>query len=331
MEQSNQRSCLIDNGKGVFMILVLLAHTPPFLTINTISLDVKMVIHCVIMPAFFFFSGVLSKNIKKRVYNSDLNLLVPYIIFSLISVTFNGIRYGNLAPASYNIFIPKIGFTWYLIALFIMVMMLSIFAKLKKALGLSISLIISLLICYIFTDETYHFLSIGIAFSIFPVFLLGYYIPINKFNSFCQNKFFIILGIAAIATICILTEMDLIYFRYRPHFFHKSIIAEVVKIACFVCTVLVVLGVNAILPQRKCFLTTIGKNSLMVYLLHEYVYSFCGHLYDFDNDFVDLVIAIALAISLSYMLSRPLIATSYHSIVSKLMTAVHRSHTGYME
>lgn len=54
MEQSNQRSCLIDNGKGVFMILVLLAHTPPFLTINTIPLDVKMVIHCVIMPAFFF-------------------------------------------------------------------------------------------------------------------------------------------------------------------------------------------------------------------------------------------------------------------------------------
>jgi fucose 4-O-acetylase-like acetyltransferase len=29
MEQSNQRSCLIDNGKGVFIILVLLAHTPP--------------------------------------------------------------------------------------------------------------------------------------------------------------------------------------------------------------------------------------------------------------------------------------------------------------
>ena len=29
LAQSNQRSYLIDNGKGLFMILVLLAHTPP--------------------------------------------------------------------------------------------------------------------------------------------------------------------------------------------------------------------------------------------------------------------------------------------------------------
>lgn len=54
MTQLNQRSYLIDNGKGLFMILVLLAHTPPILTINAIPVDVKMVIHCVIMPAFFF-------------------------------------------------------------------------------------------------------------------------------------------------------------------------------------------------------------------------------------------------------------------------------------
>lgn len=259
----------------------------------------------------------------KRVSSADFNLLAPYIIFTLFSVTFNGLRYGNLNIENYNIFIPQIGFTWYLIALFMMVMILSIFARFKKAFGLCISLIISLLICYIFTFETYHFLSIGIAFSMFPIFLLGYYIPISKFNSLHRNKLFIILGIAGIAAICFLTEMDMIYFRFRPHFFHKSITEEIVKIACFVCAILVVFGVNAILPQRKCFLTTIGKNSLMVYLLHEYIYSFCGHLYDIENDYVDVVIAICVSICLSYILSRPLIATIYKRFIERLLITIH--------
>ena len=260
----------------------------------------------------------------KRMYSADVKLLFPYIIFSLISVTFSGLRYGNFALENYNIFIPRIGFTWYLIALFMMAMMLPIFAKLKKAFGLSISLVISLLSCHIFNDETYHFLSIGIAFSMFQVFLLGFYVPISKFNSLLQNKLFIMLGIACTAAICILTKMDLIYFRFRPHFFHNNITEEVVKVVCFICAILIVFGANTILPKRKCFLTIIGRNSLMVYLLHEYVYSFCGHLYDINNDYIDMSIAIGVSMGVSYILSRPLITTIYSRMVGILITAVHR-------
>ncbi len=313
--QQHIRSYLIDNAKGIFIILVLLAHTPPYLTINNIPLSVKMVVHCIIMPGFFFYSGLLSKDVNKRVAKAYSNILLPYLFFTTLSATFHWFRNGNHDVQNFNVFIPQIGFTWYILTLFIMILMLPIFAKLKKSIGIAISLLLSCCAYKIFDENTYEFLSIGIAVSMLPMFLIGYYCPVQRFKNLGSRSLMLIGGVIGITILCLLTSQDLIYFRFRPHFYHTSIDDEIVKIVSFICTILIIGGLNTVLPKRKCFLSIIGQNSLMVYLLHEYIYSFSGHLYDINNDYVDILIALVLSCFVAYLLSRPIIMNTYNRMM----------------
>lgn len=314
MEPSNIRNHKIDNAKGLFIILVLLAHTPPILTINNISIEFKMLIHCTIMPAFFFFSGMLSKNPTKRADKAIKNLLIPYVLFSILSVFFNQIRHGlDWNIQTFNLFLPK-GFMWYLGALFWMVLLLPHIIKFQYP--ILIASVVSF-VASLFLQDAYEYCALGIAFSMFPMFLLGYYVPVDFYQKYSKVLFFA-GGVIGIIGIIALTMNGNIYFRFRPHFYHQYINEEFIKVLCFGFATLIVLMVVCVLPNKVTFLTTIGKNSILVYVFHEYIYSFIGHLFDIDNDYLDLLIATTVSILVSYFLSRHFFVTLYTNITTPI-------------
>ena len=99
---------------------------------------------------------------------------------------------------------------------------------------------------------------------------------------------------------------------------HQYINEEFIKFLCFGFATLIVLMVVCVLPNKVTFLTTIGKNSILVYVFHEYIYSFIGHLFDIDNDYLDLLIATTVSILVSYFLSRHFFVTLYTNITTPI-------------
>lgn len=262
----------------------------------------------------FFYSGILSKDPIKRADKAIKSLLIPFVIFSILSVIFGQLRHGIVWNIqTLNILLPK-GFMWYLGALFWMVLLLPHIIKMRYP--LLVTSIVSL-VSSLFLQDAYAYCAMGIAFSMLPMFLLGYYTPID----FCQkaNKSLLIIGgIIGIVGIVALTMHGDIYFRFRPHFYHRCLSEELVKFLCFAFSVPIALMVIRLMPNKKNLLTTIGKNSLLVYIFHECIYSFIGHLFDVDNDFLDLIIAITISISVSYLLSRNCFLSLYNHITTPI-------------
>ena len=85
-----ERNCLIDVMRGIGIILVLLGHR------SLPNIMVKM-IYAFHMPLFFFISGYLYRKCEfgKFVSNKIKKLIIPYIIFWLISAIIGFFAYKS--------------------------------------------------------------------------------------------------------------------------------------------------------------------------------------------------------------------------------------------
>lgn len=300
-----ERNFLIDNVKGVLACLVLLAHTPPLLSINNIPLEFKMVIHCVIMPSFIFYSGILSKKLDRRLSHSFRSILIPYLVFTIIN-------HKSLS----SLYDPR-GILWYLLALYFIIFGVSQIVKVKYS--LLWACLISVSGFYFFDIDSHNFLCVGIALSMAPMFLVGYYTPISKIEYLHNKKVFsIAIGLLSIVFIALLTHLGYIYWRFRPHFYHSTFNEEFLKIVVCVLSLGTVLLINALVPAKSCRLSKIGQYSIVVYLLHPYLYRFIGKLYMFDNDIYNLLMAILVSIFSAYLLSINKVKTIFDLCLGKV-------------
>lgn len=304
-----ERNYLIDNVKGVLACLVLLAHTPPLLSVNNIPLEFKMIIHCVIMPSFIFYSGMLSKNIDRRLSHSFKAILIPYLVFTVIN-----------HKSFTSLYDPR-GLLWYLLTLYFMIFGVSQIVKVRYS--LLWACLISVFGFYFFDVDSHNFLCVGIAMSMAPMFLLGYYVPIQKMEYLHNKKFFsIVIGIVSIVIIALLTHLGYIYWRFRPHFYHPTFYEEILKMIVCVLSLGFVLFINALVPAKSCRLSKIGQYSIVVYLLHLYLYRFFDRLYIFDNDICNLLIAIIVSIFSAYLLSANKVKDIFNLCMGKVSNII---------
>lgn len=301
-----ERNFLIDNVKGVLACMVLLAHTPPpLLSVNDIPLEFKMVIHCVIMPSFIFYSGILSKNIDRRLSHSFKAIFIPYLVFTVIN-------HKSLS----SLYDPR-GILWYLLALYFIIFCVSQIVKVKYSLFWAC--LVSVSGFYFFNINSHNFLCLGIALSMLPMFLLGYYTPVKKNEYLHEKKIFsIVLGIVSIISIALLTNFGYVYWRFRPHFYHSTFSEEILKMVICVLSLGTILLINALVPTKSCRLSKIGQYSLVVYLLHPYLFRLFGKLYIFDNNFYNLFIALLISILSAYLLSTNKIKNIFNLCLEKV-------------
>lgn len=103
---------------------------------------------------------------------------------------------------------------WYLGALFWMVLLLPHIIKFRYP--ILIASVVSF-VASLFLQDAYEYCALGIAFSMFPMFLLGYYVPVDFYQKYSKVLFFA-GGVIGIIGIIALTMNGNIYFRFRPHF-----------------------------------------------------------------------------------------------------------------
>lgn len=139
-----KRVAWVDFGKGITILFVVLVHvldgmfkTPGYGEYDDITKISMAIIFTFIMPVFFALSGYLYhpksgfKNYSMNILKKAINLLFPYIVFSVFYVLLQhvGSSVHNLYPWNSLLYIYKtpIGYLWFLYTLFFIFVLVGFF------------------------------------------------------------------------------------------------------------------------------------------------------------------------------------------------------------
>ena len=283
------RSDFFDNLRGILIILVLIGHfggdntsfTPDG---NLVLQTVELFIYLFHMPLMFFISGLFSKNIEKCRKNAFWDLFIPYLLFQIFYAIIQLFYSGNKAYLL-NPFYPAPAL-WYLLALFVFRFFLMDFIRIKY--NLVIAVLISILgICILGLS---HLFAMNRIFANFIYFLLGYYIEPQKIlkirkSALNHQLIRVLLYVLAFlvssgifATLFFILRSETISFTNLLGLIGRSkniadvgigllygpIISTVgIVLACILSFILIM-----ITPERKCYLSVVGQDTLPLYLSH---------------------------------------------------------------
>lgn len=301
---NNQNSVRIhkyDNLKGLAIMLIILGHLPSFFN----SYFDHHLIYIIHLPIFFFVAGFFSKIGPDESIKAFKRLFVPYIIFCIIWMIFlyfvdggsGGILFLNPGKA-----------LWFLFALFVMKMVLSIMDRLRYPIitSFALALIIGLI------DIPGNVLAITRIFVYMPIFLIGFYYNdlTEKFNLnvvWENKKLLWILFIVIMILCCIVAKFipSRIILLQHPYG-NDDLIKMFFRFVVVILGILFVLVLNNLMPDKEMIITKFGRNSMAVYLLHPYLAKFLKPFIadNFSNNIVIAVLVISTTFILTFILSR---------------------------
>lgn len=151
---SHHRIKWIDFGKGFTILLVIVAHTLGGIYtnyiyngyINSIIKIIGETLFLFIMPVFFSLSGYLFKNPKSfsdyllMVKKKAWNLLVPYVVFSIIYVLLSKVGGKNTYTwnSLFKIYIVPISYLWFLYILFFIFVLVGVVSLFRVCVNVQI-------------------------------------------------------------------------------------------------------------------------------------------------------------------------------------------------
>ncbi|WP_426350177.1 acyltransferase family protein [Alloiococcus sp. CFN-8] len=282
----SRREPYFDNLKGVLIILVVLAH---FLGKGNVKESVMLqstilFIYSFHMPLFAFVSGYFSKNVHKSKKSALEDLLIIYVIAEASWAIFNLVVYGDDYYIR-NIFMPGYSL-WYVVALFLWRVTLKSFIKIKGA--ILISALLSALIMLISSpSEIILGLERVVGFHIY--FLLGYYCnenAIERIKKIKASLAFAILALMFVATYVFLSFGILDFTLSKEVMMHQLSIQSFPSIALglsvYLLAIPLALGIGvlilAVVSESESFISSIGRDTLPLYLSHTYVVKLTGSL-----------------------------------------------------
>ena len=272
-----------DNAKFILIFLVVAAHflSPlkpvfPFVrvawtTINTFH-----------MPAFIFISGFFAKSYISADRTIKVQRTSTYIILFL---------FAQLAVSMFEWFVlgEKFRFSltnarsslWFLQCLILWHLILPYFARFKGAVMIPLVTATALYIGY--EVQCANFMALSRVFVHFPFFLCGYYCTqrvINKLFSWKIRIPLLLLSAAIIWMFAAVPETG-IGKLMTCNFSYETIegIRDVpfgllwtTRLAFYVCAMILGAAFLSLIPRGRVAYTSLGAQSLSVYILHRFVY-----------------------------------------------------------
>jgi fucose 4-O-acetylase-like acetyltransferase len=315
----NERNQYFDNVKGALILMVVLGHLVwPLPASDRCNQTLYSFLYLFHMPMFAVISGYFSRAEASRRYlaRSAARLLGPYAVFQTIQLLICW-KYGlQLRP------LDGLCGLWYLLSLFCWRLMLPLFARRRGA--FLVAILIALSCGYVEW--------IGLAGSLsrtlvlFPYFLAGFHlsdqcIDVRRLVPRPAAIMFLLLSLA----ICWQTAGTHAHVLLWDCFSYQTLdlstaIAPVFRLMRMMIAFSVGFSLMALIPTSRSVLTSIGKHSLTIYLLHSpllLVYRQHPPLYQLPNSvplsllFVGaVVVTVALGhqrtVNVTRFLTRPL-------------------------
>jgi len=257
--------------------------------IYSICNSIAAVIYSFHMPAFIMISGYSYKrylankaeDIKEFIRVKAIELLIPYAIFSVI---FGGLKIlgesYTLSPSGMFdlvVFpIKPIGYLWFIYTLFILYSATALLQKYRISLKLIIVVAIIMHVLFYFVDIPWFDINRLLRYSFF--FYLG--IILCEKEAYVENR----LSIGVIVSLSIVFVISQIIYigllgrriEFSTQFYNSTEYPILYFVCAFVGSILLYAICKCFLNNReldKTWIYSIGKNSLIYYLLHQMIIS----------------------------------------------------------
>ncbi len=308
---AGKRILFADNLKGVLITLVVVGHLLEHCNLGTsegtayhIELVLWNLVYSFHMPAFALITGYLAKDNAwtKSGVRSSFWLLALFLFATLVHALIEAVFCTPRIEGGFNLLVDTFSgewswSLWWFISLVIWRSVLPAASKLKEAIGSWAGVVVLsffvLLLAKYSIDRGYHF-GLMRTFHFWPFFLIGHILRTKDAKLASDRRTRMIGRILFCAIIAALA----VFFELRPDslleiypvvnmfgsysfletytgaasIYNETPFIELEHYAFFwvVALVLAVLSWT-IVPKKECFLTSIGRHSLNIYLVHIFV------------------------------------------------------------
>lgn len=311
-----ERAYKFDTLRALLMFSVIFGH---FLEYIPGTKGLYVVIYSFHMPAFIFLSGFFAKFQLRRIV---LTLFYPYIMFQSAAVLF--LAYISNSHPVFQYTEPWWIF-WYLPVIAVYHLLIPLIGVSNPPLRIGI-LLISLVISLIagFSKDIGYQFSLSRIFTFLPFFIAGYYsghddkVRTKLLNTFqCKRSIKVLLLLMVIISVLLLFVLNISprmlwgSMSYKKAHYNLPIKLILTAIASVWITALLVTIPNKRIP----FLSSLGANTLPVYLLHGFIVFIIGNLKVFS---LGLFSNLILALVLSYII----LAVFGNSYIGKILSVI---------
>lgn len=276
---TEKRDYLFDNIKGLIIFLVVWEHFCGE-TIRSGSVAGNFLCTAILlfhMSVMMFVSGYFTKNLEK--HNMEYNIrriLIPYFVMCLLYGLAGIVVSGEFKIEIFN---PTFAM-WYIVVLFFYRLMLPYMVQVKGI--LVISFVIALASGMFPSVATYH--TLGRFLTNLPFFLMGYYCSedfVNKLRGWARVPEKLIYAAAFLVLTCGTTGLILenkwdanVYRNNTTYAAAKmtNLLGMETRILFYLVGIFAILCFLTCCSRQKTFLCKAGRNSMVVYFFHIFVY-----------------------------------------------------------
>lgn len=314
-----------DNLKGLAIFMILLWH---FDFIRVMPSEISRYFYFIHLPIFFFVSGYFSKIDSTQPQKSFKRLLVPYFIFSILMEVYRFALGGTFHWDM--IFIHPALSLWFLMALFIMKLILPVMDKFRYPILTSIGIALFFGIYHFQTD----ILGLSRTFGYLPVFLAGFYYnsykdklktDFPKIYNFNDKHFYFIALLIIVISIAAVIHKPYLDVTYKIPYSYSHMFKDTIeRFVVICCKIGVVLIFNRLMFNAECFLTAFGRNSMAVYLVHPFIYPL-KQIWPKSSPTVSLIATLALAFIITFIFSRDVVTKYLNKFTDGVYNIITKS------
>jgi len=270
MDTSITRNSYFDNAKLALIFLVVFGHILEVFKNHEYYRTAYTFIYSFHMPMFCLISGYFSKadqsstDIKKQISI----LLIPFLIFQIIYSLSLDIFKG--API-YALLVPH-WHLWFILSLFYWRVSIPYINNVKY---LIIFIVIISVVFGCLETPLLYFLGIGVTINYLPFFLFGYFLPKHFYIELTSYRYRVVSLVILIAALLLfhsyIGSVDYHLFKMIPYYRHVGYVGfncVFLRILAYAASLLLGLSFLSLIPGSNIRLTTLGRNTLSVYLWH---------------------------------------------------------------
>ena len=322
MASISSRAIWIDSYKGLLIVFVVLGHfLLPLHKSNAVISCIYELIYLFHMPAFIFVSGVLSKSVF-RDSRLDVGRILTYFLLSII---FNCLlRLSDGGSLTFDNMFQMSSAPWYLSSLASWMMLVPFFTRLRPAVGVFISVVVSI-VCSVQNVQT-DFMALSRTGHFLPYFVAGYYVTIQQLDSMrrrCKTPLILVWIIAIMLYFVYRVQVsNLLFFVYGNEGCSLRLLMAVpAYLAISALGICLGLGFLAMSTNRRSILSFLGGKTFQIYVFHRFARGWLSRtgFYAFQTGtFSGTVSALAFLV----MIGSVVIAVSCLPIVTKASKAL---------
>lgn len=268
------RNYRMDNLKCFLIFCVVVGH---MLELTLISWGGYRIIYSFHMPVFIFVSGYFAQFNKEKIIST---LIYPYILFQFLYLVFDAVLI-NQNPESLKFqFTTPYWLLWYLMVLIFYYLLLP-FMKSKNdvrlfLVGCALSLIVG------FDQSIGYYMSLSRFFTFLPYFIFGTIWERFHMDILLKNYRWRLLNVVGILATCFfLGKFQYISnpMLYGSHSYANAGYSILIKGILLLCAINWIFFFMWAFPSFKIpVISSIGKNTLIVFLLHGFVRKYLEHI-----------------------------------------------------